>query len=485
MRKGISQIKIPIKKSDLTLEKISLYLDVVFNEFSKNAKQISHDYDIYCLDHAILGKTRINEDSNANNIVVIPSLKSFVDWKTGYVFGNPIKYAQIKTTETDDIFYLNKYVRNAKQRVVDKEVGKWAYSTGVGYSFIEPKSTSFNIDFEAPYNLYCKQSDTCAKIYSAFGDNEPLFDMLYTTYTELDNKKAKKTVKVLDVYTENFLYTFEKRIGTSWTLIGNPKSRGIAKPLPLTEKRFNSDGIGIIAMGESLQNSLDSLMSDSLDNVSDIVNEIYVYKNVNLGETPEEQASNHRQAKKNAAIVLNTPNGSTNEADVKTLSPKMSLGEIRETFSLLNSVFHSTLGVPMEVSDTNSGGTTKSGSEVANGYDNAYNRALDDINTFLKADTELLEKIMLICKNSEGNKIDNLNASEIEIKYSLNLTDNILTKTQSYVNLVQSGVPSTIALRICKLSNDPEAEGAQIDKNIEKLNLSKNLLNNQNNNSQE
>ena len=120
----------------------------------------------------------------------------------------------------------------------------------------------------------------------------------------------------------------------------------------------------------------------------------------------------------------------------------------------------------MEMSNTNSGGTTKQGSEVANGYDNAYNRALDDINTFIKADTELLEKIMWICKNTPNNKMDNLAVSEIEIKYSLNLTDNILTKTQSFVNLMGVGVPPSIALRLCRLSNDPEAEGKIIEENI-------------------
>ena len=110
-----------------------------------------------------------------------------------------------------------------------------------------------------------------------------------------------------------------------------------------------------------------------------------------------------------------------------------------------------------------------------------------DINTFITADTELLNKIMWICKNTKGNKINNLEASDIEIKYSLNLTDNILTKTQSYVNLVQSNVPPAIALRLCKLSNDPEAEGKIIEEYAQqkaKLTV-QNAQINFNNNSQE
>lgn len=460
MKKGIPQIKIPIRPSELTIEAVEPYIDSIFAQFENNAIEIRKDYDIYCLDHPIHTKVRAHQDTDINNIVLVPDLKAMVDWKTGYTYGNPIKYAQSKTNETDDINYLNKYVRSACQRAVDKEVGKWAFATGVGYYFIEPKSTEFDIETEAPYLVYHKQSDTCAKIYTAFGNNEALFDIIYTTYEQLVDG-LKMQIKVLDVYFEDTLYTYEKQIGKDWYR-KYTQSRGMKKPLPLVEKRFNSDGIGIVAMGNTLQNAVDRLLSNGLDNVEDIVNEIFVYKNVNLGKTDEEKAENHRKMKKAGALVLN---GGSKEMppDVDTISTKLSLSEVRELFAIIDAKFHSSLGVPMEMSNTNSGGTTKSGSEVANGYDNAYNRALDDINTMIVADTELLNKIMWICKHSKGNKINNLAPSEIEIKYSLNLTDNILTKTQSYVNLVQVGVPHTIALRLCKLSNDPEAEGKIIE----------------------
>ena len=480
--KGIKQIKIPIRQEDLTIDKVESYLDMVFSSFEENANKIREDYDKYCLNHDILCKIREHKDSDVNNIVLIPDLKAMVDWKTGYVFGNPIKYAQNKSSDTDDITYLNKYVRSACQRAIDKEVGKWAYSTGVGYYFIEPKSKDFDIETQAPYEIYCREADTCSKVYSSFNGNKPLFDILYTTYEEITQGNIKKEVKVLDVYLPNELYTYEKRNYQKWELVKS-QARGLYRELPLVEKRWNSDGIGIVAMGESMQNALDRIMSDSLDNVSDVVNETWVYYNILLGKTPEEQAEQHRKAKKGGAIQALADNKDL-QPKIETISTKLNLSEVQELFSTLNSKFHSSIGVPMEMSNTNSGGTTKQGSEVANGYDNAYNRALDDINTFIKADTELLEKIMWICKNTPNNKIDNLATSEIEIKYSLNLTDNILTKTQSYVNLVQVGVPASIALRLCRLSNDPEAEGKIIEENKEKI-LQKQVQLNNGNNSQE
>lgn len=466
-KKGIPQIKIPIRPQDLTIEKVEPYLKTIFDQFSLNAKQIRQDYNTYCLDHKILSKVRPHDDMDVNNVVLVPDLKAMIDWKTGYVFGNPIKYAQGKELATNDIEFLNKYVRSVCQRAVDKEVGKWAYATGVGYYFIEPKSEDFDILTEAPYELYCREADTCAKVFSSFNGNKPLFDLLYTTYDEhINGGLATHTVKVkvLDIYFPNTLYTYEKKELEDWKL-KETKERGLYRKLPLVEKRYNTDGIGIVALGESLQNAVDSLLSNGLDNVDDIVNEIFIYKNVNLGKDAKEQKEKHSTMKSNGAIVLNSTNPDI-KPDLTTISPKMSLGEIREMFSVVNETFHAVVGVPMEMSGTNSGGTTKQGSEVANGYDNAYNRALDDINTFIKADTELLEKIMWICKNTPDNKIDNLAPSEVEIKYSLNLTDNMLTKSQSYGTFIET-MPPAMALRMCRLSNDPEAEGKLIEQYLE------------------
>lgn len=460
-RKGIKQIKIPIKPQDLTIEAVEPYLQSIFTTFQTNAQIIRDDYDKYCLNHQILGKERPYDDTDVNNIVVIPDLKAMIDWKTGYVFGNGIKYAQSKSGNTDDINYLNKYTRISCKRSVDKEVATWVYATGVGYYFIEPKSEDFDIETEAPFELYCRDSDTCAKVYSSYGKNKALFDILVTKIKRINAGGASQDFYVIDIYFPDILYTYKSSTINVNFARQTEQSRGLYRKLPLVEKRLNADRIGIVAMGESMQNAVDMLISNGLDNVQDIVNEIYVYKNVNLGDTAEECAQKHKAMKKNGAIVL--PSTSKDfPADLDTISPKLSLSEVRELYSVVNSVFHSTIGVPMEMSETNSGGTTKQGSEVANGYDNAYNRALDDINSFYQADVELLDKLMWICKETVGNKIDELSTSEVEITYCINLTDNIQTKAQAFGTFIQY-MPPDMALRICRISNDPETDGKRIE----------------------
>lgn len=461
-RRGIEQIKIPIRPDELTIEAVEPYLSEIFQQFKANILSIRSDYNEYCLDHKILLKVRPHDDTEVNNIVLIPDLRAMVDWKTGYIFGNPIKYAQSKSRNTDDINYLNKYVRSSCKRSIDKEVGTWAFATGVGYYFIEPKSAYFDIETESPFEIYCRESDTCAKIYSSYGGNKPLFDLLYTKIQRINKNGIKELIDIIDLYFPDKLYTYENPTFNNINFNRvKEQDRGLYRYLPLVEKRFNPDGIGMVAMGESMQNAADNLLSNGLDNIEDVVNEIYVYKNVNLGETPEEQKNNHTAMKKNGAVVLKSVSQDL-PADLTTISTKLNLSEVVEVFSIINSIFHSTLGVPMEMSGTNSGGTTKQGSEVANGYDNAYNRALDDINTFIKADTELLERIIWICKNTPGSKLDDIAASEIEIMYSINLTDNIQTKSQAFGTFMQY-MPPDMALRICRLSNDPETDGKAIE----------------------
>lgn len=458
--KGISKIKIPIKASELTINAVEPYLEKIFNDFESNSKKIRDDYDVFCLNQSILLKERTHEDTNVNNIVCIPNIRSAVEWRVGYLVGNPINYAQTETDETDDIKVLNRYCRAADKATIDSDVLTWAEATGIGYYFVEPKSKSVDLMEEAPFELYCVEADKCAKVYSSFNGEKPLFDLIYTTYEEIDDKKNKKTIKVIDLYFPDMLYTYTKGNTLNWEL-KKEESRGMAKPLPLVEKRPNKDGIGAVAMGQDMADTMDLLISSGLDNVQEVVDEFFIYYNVDLGKTPEERAKAHREARKSGAIQLKGSNPDL-PPKVDTITPKLSLVEVRELYNAVNTVFHATLGVPMETSGTNSGGTTKSGSEVANGYDNAYNRALKTKNSYIQADRELLYKMMWISKNTEGNLIDMLSASEIEVKYNYNLTDNILTKSQAFGTYIQF-MPPAMALRYCRMSNDPEVEGAEIE----------------------
>lgn len=462
---GISKIVIPVKQSELSIETIKPYLPKVLTEFLVNKKKIRDCYDVYCLQHDVLTKTRVHDDTEINNIVLEPHIMAMVDWKRGYVFGNPITYAQTKDSKTDDITMLNKYARYANRRAVDSEVATWTYATGVGYYFIQPTATPVNTEYEAPFELFCRDADTCTKVYSAYNGNKPLFDILYTEITEYDEYSNEKTSFVLDIYLPNKYYQF--KIPTESANISDydlvkEEDRPVYTKLPLVEKRLNSNRIGIVPMAKSMQDALDTIASNGVDNIQEFVNVIYKYMGVNIGDTADEKTEFHRQTRKNGAVVIPYSGNMPFQPDLK-IENTMAL-DFKDVLTFSENIkkaMYETVGVPLATNSTNSGGTTKSGSEVANGYDNAYNRALTDINNFLPADTELLDKMLFICQNTANNKLNDLQTSEIEIKYSLNLNDNMQIKTQSLGTCIGVGMPPDMALRITRLSNDPEAEGKQ------------------------
>ena len=106
---------------------------------------------------------------------------------------------------------------------------------------------------------------------------------------------------------------------------------------------------------------------------------------------------------------------------------------------------------------------------VETNKENAYDRLLDEINSFLIADYDLLRKMLFICKKDPKCKLNELNANEIEIKYNPNMSDNMLSKAQAYQFFYKCGVPSRLIVEWCRLSNDPVTASKMIDEYKNKL----------------
>lgn len=455
---GIEKIKIPVQKRNLNIDAIMPYLSDVYEKFCENQKNIQHYWELYQNKHDIYSKVREYSDNDSvNNIVSTPHLWSMVNFKSGYALGNPKEYAQTEENQTDDIKYLNKYSKSVNLRTIDKNVATWVYATGVGYYFIEPKSEDYNAETEAPFNVYLRASDTCTKVYSSYNGEDALFDMLVTTYKKIQKGKEKDCV-LISLYLPDTYYEFEydNTIPTVYKfneLTKRRKDRKIYKKLPLVEKYANESRIGIVEIGETLQDAIDSIYSDQVDNIHDLVNEMLIFKNCILGNTPEEKAKNLKDARRGGALEITDPNNEK-EADVKTLSTKLDHTDILSLLESLKNELYSTCGVPIAVSDTSNGGNKQGALQLGNGWENSYNRLLDDINSFLIADYELLDKMLFICKKAKGSRLNELAASDIEIKYNPNMTDNIVSKAQALQIFDNCKIPPEVYIQWVRISND-------------------------------
>ena len=461
---GVTKIKIPIRAEDLTIDRVRPYLQYILTEFEINRSKISANYQTYLGQHKVLTKVRPYDSDKINHRVVEPHLYSMVDFKCGYALGNPKEYAQREGFEGEDIIYLNKYWKDADGRTVDNEVAKWVYATGIGYYFIQPKRNIVDIENKAPFDLFCQPSDTCAKIYSSYIGEEPLFDLICTTIKEInDGKEDEYTVMSLylpDVYAE---FKRISAIENRFELI-KVEQRPIYKMLPLVEKYSNSDRLGIVEVGKTLQDALDNLASSSLDNIDDVVNLLYIFVNVSLGATAEEKAENFKALKTNGVVEL-LPSNPQFPADLKTLAINLNHADVNTVYKQLKEALYDCLGVPLQTASVGSG--NNAAAEAGAGWANAYTVMLKDINSLIKGDIDLLEHILYICKESMGAKVRKISASDIDVKYNINRSENLLIKAQAWDYF--QDVPPVLRAKWVGITNEPDAAGKAIEEYKSKL----------------
>jgi hypothetical protein len=115
------------------------------------------------------------------------------------------------------------------------------------------------------------------------------------------------------------------------------------------------------------------------------------------------------------------------------------------------------LGIP-RLNDKPSGGDTGQARLLGEGWTMAYQRAKQDDLNFKKAERTFLKAILKICKDDTRNavdKIEKLRISDIDIKIPRDKSDNMLTKAQTLLELLQAGVYPETAYTVVGLFSDP------------------------------
>lgn len=468
---GLEKYLIPVKKSELTIEKVFPYFDTIINTFNQNATKWRANYDKYKGQHDIYGKQRrYDDESEINNMVAEPHLWNMVNFKCGYTCGQPIEYDPRKEMSTNELDYLNRHFNYVNKQGVDTDVTQGTYAGGNGYYFIEPQSFT-DLNYQAPFKLLSLPSDKCGKVYSSYLGNEPLFDFIITYATRIDENNRKTNFTQFAVYLPDNYYLFERPTTTPPNTSGfqliETERRLVYKYLPLVEKFSNIDRVGIVEISNTLQNALDKISSNSLDNIEDLTNELLVIRNCVLGETDDQKRATLKSARKNGAIEINDPSPDK-EADIKTITQKLNHSDINILVENIKNTMYGTNGVPIYSSNTTSGGDTQGARELGNGWQNAYIIIKKETNVLIIADREVLERVLFIEKSVANSVIKTLTVGDIDIKYPINRSDNLLSKTQSYTYLVDRNVPPEIALNICELSSDPHTVGTMIEENIKR-----------------
>lgn len=422
---------------------------VALHDFNKTETQYLTNY-LYG-DQDIKDKTKLTR-TDINNKSVENWAYAFKDWKQAFLLGKPIQYAPLDDTANEEISALNNYNVFEDKDQKDQELYEDIFTAGRGFRFNKPSKVTE--DDETPYTTVNLDNTRTEVVYSSSIDHEQLLSFVETSKKYIISEVNPETGKPEDrtvyyseytVYTRKMRYVIDNKY-SKFRIIGR-------KPLILnihliTEYYFNRKRMGWLEIGKDIFNDINYIENLDLDDIESFVNSIMVFTNAEVNKEGMDAIREY-----GAVSIKSTDQ---KKASVELLQSRLKSLDSQIYYMRKISALHSILSVPQATSngELNNAETGK-GFLTGQGFTSSSVRVENEEKSFRRCDREALKVILKICKNSPNSKIKNLKISEIDIKFSRDLSDNILTKTQALLNLATANIPPEIRNAVIGLFSDP------------------------------
>lgn len=369
-----------------------------------------------------------------------------VSFKVGYVFGSPLNYVQRgkvdanKSDETKDdtrIATLNEMLFEEDKATKDRELGETLAICGIGHRLVYPKKNRIGT---SPFDIINLDAQGTFVIKSNDIYKKPMLGVTFVK--DCDSNKLKITA-----YSDKAIWTLESGVKGGFEIIGKTAVNPLGS-IPIIEYINNNDRMGSFENVIPILDALNIATSDRLNDVSQFVQSLIWFNNVDIDE------AQFKTLRQKGGIKTKSEQGT--QATVSYLTASLDQSETQTFVDYLYSTVLQIAGVPDR--KLSSGGNTGSAVMLSSGWENAETMARSTELTFGKSEKEMLRIILRILKDIPvtSSAMSTISLSDIDIKYSRNRTDNILTKTQSLVNQLEAGIHPRIAIATCGIYADSE-----------------------------
>lgn len=451
---GRKQIIIDVTKEEFLDDPIGVIednLNTILSIHSQNVKEMEYLINFHRGNQDILKKVRANGDTKINNKHVTNYAWEFVNFKKGYYVGKPIKYVDLSEEETSDIKYLNrynKYIRKASKDLVKYEN---MLITGIAYTMTIPSRSNIDNEWQSPYEYYVIDNSEVCVVRSSDVFKTKLFSMFISENHKDDNG----TYSIYTIYYDN-IYLVLKKSSKGLELI----EKGLMPVYDcITEYQLNEQRMGAFEPVIISLNSLNMMTSNQLDQLEEAVNSYLTFENVDVSSLLN--SIDDLRAKR--ILVVNTNNPST-PAKIGVVTIQNDNTSLNEKYKEIEQRSYDIIGVPMPTSNTGQG-VSGEAQVYGGGWENAQIIAGLDTQYISKYEYEDLEKFITISKNSINSKTANLIPTNIEIKYTINKSNNMMVKAQSMKYFIDNGFTREQALTYCEVTDDPQTDGKIADEN--------------------
>lgn len=392
---------------EITQDNVLTVLQQALPTHFLNKSDMEYLYATYKGKQAILNRVKEVRPEICNRIVE-NRYAEIVDFKVGYLVGEPLQYvARLHGTADDriskEVERLNNFMTDRDKDTEDTDLAEWFHEVGTGYRMVLPSAHVVGDD-EAPFEIYTLDPRYAFVVYYSGLGNEPMMGVKFVV--------REDGTMVYSCYTKTQYFEIENG---KLTIVQNHALGGI----PIIEYPMNRARIGAAEMVLPLLDAINLVDSNRLDGVEQFVQALLKFHNVDISE------EDYERFRKEGAIKYRDADANM-KAEVEYITNELRQAETQVLVNHLYEVVLTICGMP----NRNGGSSTSdTGSAVImrDGWSAAEARAKSSERMFRKPEKAFLRIVLNICNTISGM---DLKPSDIGIRFTRRNYENILQKTQ-------------------------------------------------------
>lgn len=408
----------------ITADNVVRIIGQCIGVFYGNKSEIRYLWRYYKGDQPVLYRTKVSNEDITNKILENHAYE-IVQFKVGQTYGEPVQFISRKDDDAinNAVDELNDFMTDANKQEKDIKSGEWQSATGTSFKAIQSKEGEipFRITAPSPLNTFV--------IYNR-STEEPVLAV-----QELKDEDGK-------YYKLAFSETMSFKIVDSNVVKSKLHTYG---GIPIVEYPNNHERISDIELVISMLDAINNMQSNRMDGIEQFVQSWIKFVNCDVDE---EQFA---KMKMNHALVVKSIN-KDNKSDVDIMTQELNQTQCQVAKDDLWDNALSILAIPTKQSNT--GGDTQGAVELRNGWDFSKTRAkLKD--PIVKSSEKRLATVVLNTLRVSGNDLK-LSIRDFEVQINHSPQDNMYTKSQTLLQLLQCGIHPIVAIKTVGLWGDAE-----------------------------
>lgn len=401
---------------------------------NKNEIRFLHNY--YLGSQPVLERTK-EYHAEITNRIVENHANECVGFYTGYMSGTPCSYVRSETAAGDgeEIARLSNALQYEGKDALDRRLWQWMLECGQGYRIVLPdKGYGGNYPDETPLLVDVPDPDMAYVIYNSGIGHKPIANVLH-----IPRNYQNDLNDLICVYTQNQYFEIDNGKVTK----SENHSLGM---LPMVEYKLNPERMGLFEPAIPVLDAINDLESNRLDGVAQFIQSIMVFTNCLVDENAL------KQVKELGAMCLKST--SSLPASVSQIANELDQQQSQTLLDSMLNVYRSLTAMPSATGSENATSDNVGAVIVRNGWNHTEARAQQYENMFKFSERQSLSVMLKILRDTAGSK---LMASDVEIRLPRRQYDNLQSKVQVFVQMLDSSADPHLAFEISHLYTDPEA----------------------------